>query len=96
MTKIVVSFDKMTNYANSLNTKKEEFNTITTDMKKIVESLNSAWVGVDSEKFRENATNYLNNLKVVENSLADACREVNSQNSLYVERCSKFNSLLGG
>lgn len=96
MTKIVVSFGKMSNYSSSLNSKREEFNSITTDMKKIVESLRTAWVGVDSTKFRENATNYLNNLKVVENSLAEACSEVSSQNNLYQDRCSKFNSLLGG
>jgi len=96
MTKIVVSFDNMSGYSSSLNSKREEFNSVITEMKKIVEDLRISWVGVDSVKFRENATNYLNNLKVVENSLADACSEVKSQNNLYQDRCSKFNSLLGG
>lgn len=96
MTKIVVTFDEMSKYSSSLIEKNERLANTEKELREIVNSLSNCWHGPDSVSFISTANKYLDNLKPIEKSLGEVCASVNTNNKSYIERCSKFSSLLGG
>ena len=92
MTKIVVDINELARYSDSLTDNAEEFDTITKTMESIVVELKKGWTGIDSQKFINNATSYINNLKEVRNSLLESSEIIAEQVGKYNRRMEEFDS----
>ena len=89
--------DDLVNYSNTLSSKAREFSTVRKKMIEIVNELNSgSWSGVDARTFISNATEYLDNLNVIEDCLYDHSGTVRRKASSYNRRCEDFYSKLRG
>ena len=96
MSKLNVDTESLKSYGTSLDTKAQEFSEITKKMQEIVESLRISWGGSDANSFIANATEYINNLKVIENSLISYGSTVKRRSSGYDKRVADFYARLRG
>lgn len=97
MSVIISDLDGLKKYSNSLSNKRDEFETIKENMKRIIKELRDEyhWVGSDSTSFRVTAITYLNGLKEIENCLENQSSEINRQKNLYQARITNALSKLG-
>ena len=95
MKQIIVDLDRLGSYSNTLNSEREDLETIKNNMMNIINALSKCWQGKDSIEFRVKAITYLNSLKGVENSLTNNSNEIRRQLSLYQARIASALSKLG-
>ncbi|MBR4260595.1 MAG: WXG100 family type VII secretion target [Clostridia bacterium] len=94
--KLYVSTEKLTGYGNTLNNQSTEFKAIRNRMENIVANLKSSWGGKDARTFYSNATEYLDNLAVIENALDYYGYKVKRKSNKYDKRCSSFYDSMRG
>lgn len=78
MVKVDADLGQMCALGNMMINKSEEFNQITTKMNEIMEQLRGSWSGVDADVFIANAQNYIANLKLIEQAMAQLGSTVNA------------------
>ena len=97
MSVIKVNMNELNRYGAELEKKASEFDKLVRSMDEIVTSIsNSAWTGNDASNFVSNASSYINNLKVIEQTFLGFSASVKNNSSQYSNRCADFYSKLGG
>lgn len=96
MSKLIVETGKLRSYGSTLEGYASEFHSITDNMTKIVESLRTSWSGYDASRFINNATKYIENLKVIENELNSNGAIAKKRANGYERRCAEFYDKLRG
>ena len=93
---IIVETGKLREYGSNLESYAKEFHTITEKMDEIVKSLKGSWSGYDASKFINNATKYIENLKVIEEELNTYGSTAQRRSSKYDQRVEEFYNNLKG
>ena len=91
MTKLVVDIGALSKFSTVLGDDAVEFDSITNRMDEIVRALRAGWTGVDATKFINNATAYIDDLKIVRQALVDSSNAIVGQVGSYNRRLEEFH-----
>ena len=93
MAKLFVDHEELINLSKYLFEKSQKFEDLIAKMDSTVESITTAWDGIDAQTFIANARSYINNLRIIELGLVDCSQKMTSNETRYLQALQEyFNS----
>lgn len=82
--------DELENLSKRMQRDSDDFSIEIDKMISLINSLGPVWQGKDSDTFQKNATNYMEKMKAVPNSLTTLSSAVDLVNKGYIEKNEEF------